>query len=243
MSDVCITDSWLPTWVTIVFIMCTFLMLMITSIYSFKSLKGHSSLSRQSSSSRRATIITTQTATTSWDELTCSSKLYLWINDVWKRKSVYIPITTHVSDTATDFAAVVEFYQIASTSTPAECGINVWFLFSLSVFALIFYRVISASAIWQITQSEKRVFFQLLDIELYPILYLSHRMNLTNKSSPQRLISVLEAVFEAAPQSMIQMVYLLSTGNFSGIIFASSVLSFLNVSFSIIGDDKQFLES
>ena len=45
-----------------------------------------------------------------------------------------------------------------------------------------------------------RVLLQLLDLELFHILYLSHTVDLKGSSSPQRMLRVLEAVFEAAPQ-------------------------------------------
>ncbi len=65
---------------------------------------------------------------------------------------------------------------------------------------MLIYRMISSYTIFNITHNWKRVLFQFVDIEIFNILYFSYRFGLKGKSSPQRLVAVLEAVFEAAPQ-------------------------------------------
>lgn len=45
-----------------------------------------------------------------------------------------------------------------------------------------------------------RVLLQLLDLELFHILYVSIVVGLDKSSAPQRMLKVYEAVFEAAPQ-------------------------------------------
>eukprot|EP01083_Nonionella_stella_P222606 794153_1 len=237
MVVMCISDSVLPTWVSIGFIFGSGLTLVITSWFSFKYVSSHSK------SFKSAVSLTKDAVASKWADATNRGKLRLWLFDIWKRKSVYVPLMAHLSDTATDFAAVVEFGQIATKypNSSDQCGINVWFLFGLSMGAMVLYRIVSSITIWRITQSWKRVISQLIDIELFQILWLSHRLGLHSKSSPQRLISVMEAVFESAPQTLIQVIYLLKTQRFSGIIVASSILSFINLTITIIGDDKQFL--
>eukprot|EP01084_Bolivina_argentea_P255715 430224_1 len=50
-----------------------------------------------------------------WDKAQgCFGKLKLCAKDVWGRKSVYLPLISHLSDTATDFASVVEFGIVAA---------------------------------------------------------------------------------------------------------------------------------
>ena len=46
----------------------------------------------------------------------------------------------------------------------------------------------------------RRVFWQLLDLELFHILYVNIVVGMTGSSAPQRMLKVYEAVFEAAPQ-------------------------------------------
>eukprot|EP01083_Nonionella_stella_P038849 105635_1 len=250
MARECTTDSLLPIWVTSGFISGTGLMMMITSWLSFKYVSTASPpiKPKQTPDQTNAndhedkTIQTVHSILSSkWQNASTMGRVVLWLKDIWKRKAVYLPLMAHLSDTATDFAAVIEFYKIATTHTSDECGINMWYLFALSASTMLIYRIISSMTIWRITRSWKRVVAQFLDIELFQILWVSHRLGLRSKSSPQRLISVMEAVFEAAPQSMIQIIYLLKTQRFSGIIAVSSVLSFINLTMAIIGDDKQFL--
>eukprot|EP01084_Bolivina_argentea_P242584 406908_1 len=192
-KETCKTDSWIPTWVTIGFIGGTFLMVLVTSWYSFKSVSSHSnkaSKSVKSSTYHKPTAQATderKVMTSQWQQAGCCGKVKLWFKDVWKRKSVYVPLMSHLSDTATDFAAIVEFYQIASIYSATQCGgINMWYLFGLSVTAMLVYRVISSMVIWRITRSCTRVISQFVDIQLFQILWLSHRLGLKNKSNPQR---------------------------------------------------------
>eukprot|EP01084_Bolivina_argentea_P316853 549318_1 len=232
MAASCTTDSVTPTWVTIGFIICELLILIATSIYSIKSLK-------QDSKGQSSTLA----IQSDWESATAFGKFKIWVLDVISRKSIYVALITHLSDTATDFAAVVEFYQIAHTSSVDECnGLNVWYLFGLAIGCMITYRIISSITVFRITRSPLRVFLQFLDVELFQVLYVSHRLDLKHESSPQRLIKVLEAVFEAAPQSLIQIIYLIKTKAFSSVIFASTILSFVNVTMTIVGDDSEFLD-
>eukprot|EP01084_Bolivina_argentea_P075110 136186_1 len=179
-----------------------------------------------------------------WDSLTCFEKLKNVAQDAFGRKNVYLPLVLHLSDTATDFAAVAEFYIVAKATTPQQCGdLNMWWLFILSVICMLAYRIISSFTIYRITKSPLRVMLQFIDVELYHILYISHLLDLKGKSSPQRLISTIEAVFEAAPQSLIQFIYLMkAAGNISTTVVLSVIFSFFNLTLPIVGDDMKLLE-
>ena len=54
-----------------------------------------------------------------------------------------------------------------------------------------------------------RVFWQFWDFELFHIAYLSHRIGLKGSSAPQRMLSVLEAALEAAPQVFVDDVFMI----------------------------------
>eukprot|EP01084_Bolivina_argentea_P075109 136185_1 len=179
-----------------------------------------------------------------WNSLSCLEKLKEVILDTFERKNVYLPLVLHLSDTATDFAAVAEFYIVAKATTPQQCGdLNMWWLFILSVICMLAYRIISSFTIYRITKSPLRVMLQFIDVELYHILYISHLLDLKGKSSPQRLISTIEAVFEAAPQSLIQFIYLMkAAGNISTTVVLSVIFSFFNLTLPIVGDDMKLLE-
>lgn len=101
-------------------------------------------------------------------------------------------------------------------------GLNMWLLFWLSLTSVVFYRVVSTYKVWDLTrpgdgetahdeiQNEwcganiwwriYRCFLQLFDLEIFDILYSSHVLGIRGSSSPQRLLAVLEAILEAAPQ-------------------------------------------
>eukprot|EP01083_Nonionella_stella_P246596 855939_1 len=176
-----------------------------------------------------------------WNDASFCGKMKLCARDIWGRKSVYLPLVSHLADTVTDFASVVEFGIVAATYDQKQCGVNVWYLFALSIGSMVLYRSISAYKMYHITKSWKRTVMQALDIELYHVLFFSHKWGLSGSSSPQRLISILESVFEAAPQSVIQLVYLLATKNKSPMVITSTVLSFINLTLSICGDDAKML--
>eukprot|EP01083_Nonionella_stella_P160837 526091_1 len=101
------------------------------------------------------------------------------------------------------------------------------------------YRIVSSYMVYTVTKSCFRVCSQLVDLELFRILYVSHKYKLSKKSSPQRLISMIEAVFEAAPQTLLQLIFLMKTGGFNNrIIILSVIMSLLNLTSSTFSDDK-----
>ena len=88
-------------------------------------------------------------------------------------------------------------------------------VFYLGISSLILYRVVATYKIWELSQiiegfkaSKWRLFRQLIDVELWSILLLSHRIGLNGSSSPQRMLKVLEATLESAPQVQMHSVFL-----------------------------------
>eukprot|EP01083_Nonionella_stella_P067371 178166_1 len=222
---------------------CAFLMLLATSLYCVRLLKRNSPKRTVAKAPTSEKESAQNTQTTDWESASCGQKFKLWASDVWSRKGIYLAVISHLSDTATDFAAVVEFHYIAKAWTPQECNdLNVPYIFALSITAMALYRIVSSVMVWRVTRSFKRVLLQFIDIELFQIVYISHRLGLKSKSSPQRMISALESVLEAAPQAALQLIYLIKTRNLSTIILVSSIVSLLNLTSSVIGDDKTFLK-
>eukprot|EP01083_Nonionella_stella_P017272 48288_1 len=218
-STTCSTESLIPSWIIMGVGSIMLLCLVATSVYSYKL----------------------KSSQIGWKDRTCISKMKSWAMDIWGRKSCYLPIITHLADTTTDFAAVAEFYILARDATPQQCdpeALNIWYIFGLSLSCMVVYRVISSYVIYGLTKSWLRVFTQLLDIELFRVLYVSHKYQLSRKSSPQRLIGLLEAVFEAAPQTLLQIIFLMKTDGVNTIILLSVTLSLLNLTSSVISDDK-----
>ncbi len=99
---------------------------------------------------------------------TLHRKIYLWFMDVYKRRRCYIPIITRLLDQITDIAVVIQFGELASSNT--RCGgLNMKYLFSLSIFVLLFYRTISSFLIFQATKSCSKFIFQFFDFALFII--------------------------------------------------------------------------
>ena len=140
-------------------------------------------------------------------------KIIMWLKDVWKRRRCYIPLITHIFDQVTDIAVAIQFYQLAITKSDndyASCGgLNIWYLFVLTILSMVIYRVISSYLLYQFTnKSIIRLLYQLLDIELFRALYINYLTNSSEPCDPQRFITALEASLESAPQALIQMIHL-----------------------------------
>eukprot|EP01084_Bolivina_argentea_P108750 194371_1 len=132
MSSIeCSTDSLLPSWVSIGFILCSLLILLIIAFYSMKRLKNDGKYQSNG----------------------CFAKIKMIAMDVWKKKSIYLPIVAHISDTATDFGTVIEFGIVAFTAICTE--INMYYLFGLSIASMFLYRILSSCIIFAITRSFK----------------------------------------------------------------------------------------
>ena len=84
-----------------------------------------------------------------------------------------------------------------------------WHVVYASAFFMLLYRVAGALFLLKMYMNVGgrtpwlRMGLQLLDLELYPILYLNHVLGFRGSSSPQRVLGILEAVFEAGPQVQI----------------------------------------
>ena len=172
-------------------------------------------------------------------------KITMWIKDVWKRRRCYIPLITHIFDQVTDIAVAMQFYQLAITKSDndyASCdGLNIWYLFVLTILSMVIYRVISSYLLYQFTnKSIIRLLYQLFDIELFRALYINYLTNSSEPCDPQRFITALEASLESAPQAVIQMIYLVRTHTYySSIIVLISFLSSLwSIISKLISDDK-----
>eukprot|EP01083_Nonionella_stella_P163195 536347_1 len=213
----CSTDSLIPSWVTIGVGSLMLLCLIATSVHSYTLLRQQ----------------------VGWNDRSFGSKMKCWAKDIWGRKSCYLPLISHLADTTTDFAAVAEFYILARDTTKGQCGeLNIWYIFGLSVSCMAVYRIVSGYIVYTLTKSWIRVCTQLVDLELFRVLYVSHKYKLSKKSSPQRLIGMLEVVFEAAPQTLLQFIFLMKTHALNPIILLSVIMSLLNLTSSTISDDK-----
>eukprot|EP01084_Bolivina_argentea_P240170 403556_1 len=195
----CSTSAVLSRHVATVYGVIYGVLLIIISIYSFTLLLKYDQKFIQSSSIK---------------------KFKIWTLDVWSRRRCYVPIIAHIFDQITDVSVVVQFYYIAQTKSDngnwTDCnGLNMWYLFILSILSMCIYRIISSFLIYQSTKSIQRSFIQILDCELFRALYINYLCDKKEPCHPQRWITTLEATFESSPQALIQLIYLVKTGTFN----------------------------
>eukprot|EP01084_Bolivina_argentea_P130831 230977_1 len=223
MSD-CVPSKIISRNVTILYGSLYGLLLLIVSIYSFYFLKKFDDKFRTSGFFRR---------------------LKMWVKDVWKRKSCYLPLVAHLFDQITDIAVAIQFYQLGTQKSDngnwTACnGLNMWYLFILTILSIVTYRVISCYLIFITTKSIKRVIGQILDLELFQTLYINYLCNKTEPCDPQRWLTALEAALESSPQTLIQLIFLIKTGTYneSWLILISLLSSFWSIISKLVSDDK-----
>eukprot|EP01083_Nonionella_stella_P282097 960070_1 len=222
----CSTDSVLSQTVAIIYGVSYALFLVIVSLYSFRFLNQYNI---QFNTSRRG------------------KKLKIWIMDIYKRRKCYLPIIAHVFDQITDVAVAIQFYDLARNPLVSDngqwgpCnGLNMWYLFIITVGSMVVYRLISSLLIYRATEWWLRFIIQLFDIELLWTLYVNYLCHNVEPCNPQRWIIALEAALESTPQSVIQFIYLAKTGTFvsSPLITISFVSSLFSIVFKLISDDR-----
>jgi len=182
---------------------------------------------------------------TPWQKLSCLERLQKRALSVWAHKDIYTAPGLHILDTTSDFASACEFWIVAGATTADDCGgLDVTKLLGVSLLAMALYRVTSAVQLYRIGQAINpgggwigRVLSQLADVQIYYILYISHKAGLKGSSSPQRQLAILEAVFESAAQAVAQATYLLYSRSGSPVVVLSTAFSFLSLTLTVGMDD------
>eukprot|EP01083_Nonionella_stella_P273319 927084_1 len=223
-SDTCVASTVVSKYVIIAYGSLYGLLLIAVSIYSFNSLNEDEEFKKKS----------------------CFKRFKAWILDLKKRKSCYIPIIAHLFDQITDIAVTIQFYELSQTKSAnkwAACnGLNMQYLFILTVLSLIVYRVVTGYLIFIYTNhSCTRFCSQILDIELFRALFVNYICKKTEPCDPQRWITAMEAVLESTPQALIQMIYLVKTDAFdisNMLIIISLASSLWSIISKVIADDK-----
>eukprot|EP01083_Nonionella_stella_P273475 927671_1 len=219
----CSTQSDISDYVTIAYCSLYITFLNVVSAYSFYFLMKYSAKFRKKS---------------------CIKKFKMWFMDIWKRRRCYVPLVTHIFDQITDYSVAIQFLLLAQSQYQhdwKDCqGLNIWYLFILTILSMAIYRIISSFLIYQFTKSITRIVIQLLDFELLRALYINYLCDNIEPCYPQRWLTTLEACLESSPQALIQMVYLTRTNTFGSSYLV--VISLLSSQWSIISklasDDK-----
>ena len=117
-----------------------------------------------------------------------------WYRSVWKKKKVYLNLIPHLFDQATDFGVIAEYWRLRNN--PDEVGINTIWLFGVSIFVILFYRIASTWEIYRLTQNEKFAVLQFFDLLMIQSVWTNYELDTDEPSNSQRYLQVLEAMFE-----------------------------------------------
>eukprot|EP01083_Nonionella_stella_P108949 317216_1 len=173
-----------------------------------------------------------------------------WMKLVWKMKSIYLSALVHIYDIATDVGIIVDWgtQMQRENDNPVLSkhnvrGLNMGGLFAGSLLAFFLYRFISAGFVYQFTGKFGRACIQWLDLEIYRAIYITHKLERDEAGNLQRWLQKFEAIFESAPQSLLQLVYIVKTGDYSALIVSSIILSFFSVAARFTSDDKIFFNA
>ncbi len=86
---------------------------------------------------------------------------------------------------------MIQFYELAVTKYDndwIDCnGLNMWYMFLLSLAFLAIYRLIAAFLVFKFTEYNiKRLLYQLFDFEIFMALRISFICNNVGPCNPQR---------------------------------------------------------
>eukprot|EP01083_Nonionella_stella_P185300 675405_1 len=168
-----------------------------------------------------------------------------WVSLVWKMKSIYLSALVHIYDVCTDVGIIVQWMGAALEERKDYKennvrGIDMMALFVFSIVAFFLYRFVSAGFVYEFTGKWKRACIQFLDLEIYHAIYITHKLGREEAGNLQRWLQKFEAIFESAPQSLLQIVYIIKTGDRGFLIMSSIALSFFSVAARFTSDDRIF---
>eukprot|EP01084_Bolivina_argentea_P150833 263354_1 len=166
-----------------------------------------------------------------------------WMKLVWKMKSIYLSAIVHIYDIGTDVGIIVDWggQMIDERTNKVDVrGLNMTGLFCGSIVAFFLYRFVSAGFVYEFTGKFGRACIQFLDFEIYNAIYITHKLGRDEAGNLQRWLQKFEAIFESAPQSLLQLVYIVKTADYSPLIMSSIALSFFSVAARFTSDDKIF---
>ena len=135
-----------------------------------------------------------------------------------KFKSVYGSLFTQLFDQVSDISVILQLYYLAkdenNQTTDVTCyHMNTYYLFIASLFVFLFYRFLSSFLIYRLLSNSNSpllykiilTLLQFFDLSFIVTLKINYQFQNMTPCNPQRYITNLEAVFEAAPQFIIQL--------------------------------------
>eukprot|EP01083_Nonionella_stella_P064383 167718_1 len=174
----------------------------------------------------------------------CTDAIRLWFKAIYNKRSCYYPVFTHIFDQASDYIVVCEFYflwQEEEKHGPNYCnGLDMKAMFFSSILILILYRVLTSIFIFKYTRSLVKIILQWFDLEFVFVIWLNWKRKRSSPNTVQRWLQSFEAGFEAAPQALLQFMFLIRTGTFDTnyIVLGSFIFSMISLTSRITNDEK-----
>ena len=150
-------------------------------------------------------------------------KSYLTIG--WKFKSMYGSVFTQLFDQISDISVILQLYYLSNDENNDNDNLNVtcyhmntYYLFVLSLSVFLFYRCYSSFLIYRLLSDSHSPFMykifltilQFVDLSFIITLKINYKFQNTTPCNPQRYITNLESIFEAAPQFIIQLYFIIT---------------------------------
>eukprot|EP01084_Bolivina_argentea_P067013 122137_1 len=176
----------------------------------------------------------------------CWRRYLMWFKLVYRMKSIYFSALVHIYDIATDVGIIVDWGAQMIKENRADHpsddvrDVNMTGLFTTAVVAFFLYRFVSAGFVYEFTGKFGRACVQWLDLEIYHAIYITHKLGRDEAGNLQRWLQKFEAIFESAPQALLQIVYIVKTADYGPAIISSIILSFFSVAARFTSDDKIF---
>lgn len=113
------------------------------------------------------------------------------------------------------------------------------YLFCLSLFFLLFYRITSATMVFIGTRNIWYSIGQFLfEYMLYRAIYVNYRLKCVKPSSPQKWLQNMESMLEAFPQLVLQMFYTIQINGLQWFVMISIAFSMLSMVSKAVSEDK-----
>eukprot|EP01084_Bolivina_argentea_P301829 520831_1 len=162
-----------------------------------------------------------------------------WRKSLWTKKSIYFAVVPHIFDQASDIGVLWTYYELWKDNTQSQyTDINGAYLFFSSLAVIIVHKIISTAVVYSITGSVLDILLQILDLMLVKAVYVNYKLETNEPGNAQRLLQLLEGVFESGPQIFISLVYLIKIQESDPIVWISIITSLWTISSRVNSDDK-----
>ena len=177
----------------------------------------------------------------------------------WKFKSMYGSLFTQLFDQVSDVSVILQLYYLSNDENDhvTTCyHMNTYYLFISSLFIFLFYRFLSSFLIYRLLSDSNSPFLykifltilQFFDLSFIITLKINYKFQNITPCNPQRYITNLEAIFEAAPQFIVQLYFILTLNmkensfdytNTNLVVIISLVFSLMSIVSKKLAQDKE----